>query len=72
MTPEAQLSMCLLTVKDEDVDGITETGDACFQEKYYLGYVLLEQLSIATVSACSQDRLSAMLSIATTLQQPTT
>jgi len=25
--PEAQLSTCLVTVKDEDVDGITEIGD---------------------------------------------
>ena len=25
-----------------------DQGCACFQEKYYLGYVLLEQLSIAT------------------------
>ena len=44
--PEAQLSTCLLTMKDEDVDGITEIGAS--REKYYPGYVLLEQLSIAT------------------------
>ena len=42
---EAQLSTCLLT---EDVDGITEIGGVHASWKCYLGYVLLEQLSIAT------------------------
>ena len=35
----------------KDVDRVPHNrgrGCACFQEKYYLGYVLLEQLSIAT------------------------
>ena len=41
--PEAQLSTCLVTVKRN-----RDRRYACFQEKYYLGYVLLEQLSIAT------------------------
>ena len=41
--PEAQLSTCLVTVKRN-----RDWRYACFQEKYYLGYVLLEQLSIAT------------------------
>ena len=47
---EAQLSMCLVTVKDEDTATAKsgsynmDRGCACFQEKYYLGYVLLEQL----------------------------
>ena len=47
---EAQLSMCLVTVKDEDT-ATAKLGSynmdrecACFQEKYILGYVLLEQL----------------------------
>ena len=58
--PEAQLSTCLLTVKDEDIDGITEIGAS--REKYYLGYVLLEQLSIATSVSCFQlSNLLAMV-----------
>ena len=47
--PEAQLSMCSITVKGETHRRHnSDRGCACFQEKYYLGYVLLEQLSIAT------------------------
>ena len=42
----------VLTVKDEVCRRRRrhnrDRGCACFQEKYYLGYVLLEQLSIAT------------------------
>ena len=62
--PEAQLSTCLVTVKDEDVDGITDRGCACFQEKYYLGYVLLGHLSIATdIQFHNYFQLSNLLAI---------